>query len=98
MTDQPKKKGGFASMSAAEQRAIARMGGVAAHAQGRAHEFSKEEARVASLRELRAAEDAEAAEAVSRVRAVAGDYEAGLRARRVFASTPGVGSLYAGYE
>lgn len=47
MTDQPKKKGGFASMSAAEQRAIARMGGVAAHAQGRAHEFSKDEARVA---------------------------------------------------
>ena len=38
---------GFASMSAARQRAIARMGGRAAHRQGTAHEFSPREAREA---------------------------------------------------
>lgn len=42
-----KKKSGFASMSADKQRAIASKGGKAAHAQGRAHEFTKDEARVA---------------------------------------------------
>ncbi|HYM49539.1 MAG TPA: KGG domain-containing protein [Candidatus Limnocylindrales bacterium] len=38
---------GFASMSAARQRAIARMGGEAAHREGTAHEFSPREAREA---------------------------------------------------
>ena len=47
----PRKSGisnrGFASMDAAKQRAIASKGGQAAHAQGKAHEFSSEEARIA---------------------------------------------------
>jgi general stress protein YciG len=47
----PRKTGisnrGFASMDAAKQRAIASKGGQAAHAQGKAHEFSSEEARIA---------------------------------------------------
>jgi uncharacterized protein len=49
MSDQSKtkKRSGFASMSADEQRAIASKGGKAAHAQGRAHEFGSEEARAA---------------------------------------------------
>ena len=38
---------GFASMSPARQRAIARMGGKAAHRDGTAHEFSTREAREA---------------------------------------------------
>ena len=41
---------GFASMDAEKQREIASKGGKAAHAQGRAHEFSKEEAREAGGR------------------------------------------------
>lgn len=61
MTDpQPKKNRGFAAMSADKQRAIAKKGGVAAHAQGTAHEFSQEEARVAGRK---------GGEAVSRDRA-----------------------------
>lgn len=47
----PKAKGtslrGFASMDPAQQRAIASKGGRAAHAQGTAHEFTPEEARIA---------------------------------------------------
>lgn len=43
----PKKKRGFASMSPEKQLAIARKGGVAAHANGTAHEWSPEEAREA---------------------------------------------------
>ncbi len=38
---------GFASMNPERQREIARKGGRAAHASGRAHEFSPEEAREA---------------------------------------------------
>lgn len=38
---------GFASMDPETQRNIARSGGRAAHAQGRAHEFTSEEARAA---------------------------------------------------
>ncbi len=38
---------GFASMDPTKQRAIASKGGKAAHAQGRAHEFSPDEARKA---------------------------------------------------
>lgn len=38
---------GFASMDAGKQRAIASMGGKAAHEKGTAHEFSSEEAREA---------------------------------------------------
>jgi len=42
-----KGKGGFASMDEEKQRAIASMGGRAAHESGNAHEFTSEEARVA---------------------------------------------------
>jgi general stress protein YciG len=45
---QPKtSKRGFASMDPAKQREIASKGGRAAHAQGKAHEFTSEEARAA---------------------------------------------------
>ncbi len=46
-TDAPESNRGFASMDASKQREIARKGGKAAHAQGRAHEFTTEEARSA---------------------------------------------------
>lgn len=42
-----KSRRGFASMDPARQREIASSGGKAAHVQGRAHEFTHEEARVA---------------------------------------------------
>jgi hypothetical protein len=45
--DRPKSNRGFASMDAAKQREIASKGGKAAHEQGRAHEFSPDEARAA---------------------------------------------------
>lgn len=40
-----KSKRGFGSMDPEKQKKIAQMGGRAAHAQGRAHEFTPEEAR-----------------------------------------------------
>ena len=40
-------KRGFAALAPEKQREIARLGGRAAHAQGKAHEFTREEARVA---------------------------------------------------
>jgi general stress protein YciG len=43
--DQPKSHRGFASMDLTRQREIASKGGKAAHAQGRAHEFTADEAR-----------------------------------------------------
>lgn len=44
-TERPKKSNrGFASMNKEEQRAIASMGGKAAHARGTAHEFTSAEA------------------------------------------------------
>jgi general stress protein YciG len=42
-----RSKRGFAAMDQTKQRAIASLGGRAAHAQGRAHEFTAEEARAA---------------------------------------------------
>ena len=45
--DAPKSNRGFASMDTSKQRGIASKGGKAAHAQGRAHEFTVEEARSA---------------------------------------------------
>ncbi len=56
----PKSNRGFASMDNSKQREIASKGGKAAHAQGRAHEFTPEEARVAGRK---------GGEAVSRDRA-----------------------------
>jgi len=46
-SDAPKSHRGFAVMDIERQREIASKGGKAAHAQGRAHEFSPEEARSA---------------------------------------------------
>lgn len=40
-------KRGFAGMTAEKQKEIASMGGKAAHAQGKAHKYSSEEARLA---------------------------------------------------
>lgn len=46
-TDQGSRGRGFAGMDPAQQRAIAAEGGRAAHASGKAHEFTSEEARAA---------------------------------------------------
>ena len=46
-SDRPKSNRGFASMDLSKQREIASKGGKAAHAQGRAHEFTPDEARSA---------------------------------------------------
>ncbi len=43
----PKARRGFAAMPPATQRALASLGGKAAHARGTAHEFTTEEARAA---------------------------------------------------
>lgn len=49
MTDQkPKSTRGFASMDRDKQRDIASQGGRAAHAGGKAHQFTPEEARAAA--------------------------------------------------
>jgi general stress protein YciG len=40
-----KKRRGFAAMDPEQQREIAQRGGLAAHAKGTAHEFTREEAR-----------------------------------------------------
>jgi general stress protein YciG len=45
--ERTKSNRGFASMDAGKQREIASKGGKAAHRQGRAHEFTADEARVA---------------------------------------------------
>ncbi|HEX3593663.1 MAG TPA: KGG domain-containing protein [Polyangiaceae bacterium] len=45
--DRPKGRRGFATMDLSKQREIASKGGKAAHAQGRAHEFTADEARTA---------------------------------------------------
>jgi general stress protein YciG len=47
MSTNGKSRRGFASMDPAKVRAIASQGGKAAHAQGRAHEYTSEEARAA---------------------------------------------------
>jgi general stress protein YciG len=46
-SERPKSNRGFASMDVSKQREIASKGGKAAHAQGRAHEFTPDEARTA---------------------------------------------------
>lgn len=46
-TDTNRSRRGFAAMDPEKQREIARRGGQAAHAHGRAHEFTQEEARAA---------------------------------------------------
>jgi general stress protein YciG len=47
MEEQKKSKRGFAAMDRALVSAIARKGGIAAHAAGTAHEFTAEEGRIA---------------------------------------------------
>lgn len=49
-----KSKRGFASMSPEKRRAIASLGGKAAHKRGTAHEWNSEEARIAGQRGGRA--------------------------------------------
>lgn len=48
MTDKPKAKRGFAAMPPETQQRVTSMGGKAAHAQGKAHTYSREEARAAA--------------------------------------------------
>jgi general stress protein YciG len=45
-----RKAGGFAAMDPARLREIAREGGLAAHAEGKAHQFTSEEARRAGMK------------------------------------------------
>jgi hypothetical protein len=54
MTDQkPIARGrGFAGMTPEQRQAIARQGGKAAHAGGRAHQFTSEEAKAAAARRV----------------------------------------------
>jgi general stress protein YciG len=59
-SERTKSNRGFASMDRGKQREIASKGGKAAHAQGRAHEFTSDEARTAGRK---------GGEAVSRDRA-----------------------------
>src|SRR5271165_3172717 len=59
-SERTKSNRGFASMDTGKQREIASKGGKAAHAQGRAHEFTPDEARIAGRK---------GGEAVSRDRA-----------------------------
>jgi uncharacterized protein len=51
---QPKQRRGFGAMDRAAVRAIARKGGVSAHARGTAHRFTTEEARAAGSKGGRA--------------------------------------------
>ena len=46
-TDSPPRRKGFAGMDTSMQRAISSKGGKAAHAKGKAHEFTADEAREA---------------------------------------------------
>lgn len=52
---QPKQKRGFAVMDPEKRREIASRGGRRAHAEGRAHQFTKEEAAIAGAKGGRAA-------------------------------------------
>jgi len=47
LSRKPRRRRGFGAMSKSLQRKIARLGGMAAHAKGTAHEFSKKEAAAA---------------------------------------------------
>lgn len=50
MTTTTKRGRGFAALTPEERSAIARQGGKAAHAGGRAHQFTPDEARAAAAR------------------------------------------------
>lgn len=55
---EPRRLRGFAAMSPEKKREIAGMGGRAAHASGRAHQFSSEEARAAGKKRHQRADGA----------------------------------------
>ena len=57
-TTRPRAKRGFAVMDPTRVREIASMGGRTAHANGRAHEFTSEEARAAGKKRHQRAVDA----------------------------------------
>ena len=50
LENKPKQRRGFAAMSLENRQELARRGGQAAHALGRAHKFTPEEARVAGAK------------------------------------------------
>ena len=50
-TDTPRKRG-FALLDAEKMKQVAALGGRTAHAAGRAHQFSREEARAAARRSV----------------------------------------------
>jgi hypothetical protein len=54
MSSDGDKRKGFASMSPDERKVIAAQGGKTAHAQGRAHKWSPEEARAAGKKSAEA--------------------------------------------
>ena len=57
-TTEQRRLRGFAAMSPEKKREIAGMGGRAAHASGRAHQFSSEEARAAGKKRHQRADGA----------------------------------------
>jgi general stress protein YciG len=59
-TTRPRAKRGFAVMDPTRVREIASMGGRTAHANGRAHEFTSEEARAAGKKRHQRTPSAEA--------------------------------------
>jgi general stress protein YciG len=76
-----KTKRGFAGMSAAKQREIARKGGRAAHAKGTAHHFTREEARAAGSKGGRAAHAKGTAHEFTQEEARAAGRKGGLRSQ-----------------
>lgn len=53
-----KSKRGFAGMDKAQQREIARKGGISAHKKGVAHKWTSEEARIAGQKSRRGGQNA----------------------------------------
>lgn len=60
MTDQPKKKRGFAAMDPERRRAIARKGGFRASELGKAHRWTSEEAKEARAKSGTVVKDGDA--------------------------------------
>lgn len=56
---QPQRLRGFAALTPEKKKEIASMGGRAAHASGRAHQFSTEEARAAGKKRHQRSEQSE---------------------------------------
>lgn len=66
---QKKSRRGFSAMSPEKQREIASLGGKAAHAKGRAHEFTPEEAKAAGRKGGAAAQAKRRAREAAQVKA-----------------------------